>query len=227
MLVFVDNEHIDAYAKSWGEKIMAARVRIKYRLEDLTGDHCLIVRYNQVTPALLNQLEAKAIFISGSSANPDEYDPADLIGLHTAVTSKQWPVFGFCGGFEVLAEAFGVAVAPIGPLAADETDHNPNFAPGMKKEFGYLPIKLTKLHPLLAGLGDAPIMRQAHSWEAKAVPKDFENYGETAVSHHQIFIHNTHPIIGTQFHPEYYTDEHPAGRTLIHNFCQQAGLIKQ
>ncbi len=225
MLLFVDNEHADAYAKPWGEKIMAARVRIKYRLEDITSDQCLIVRYNQVTPALLQQLAAKALFISGSSANPNEYDPAALVGLHNAITSKQWPVFGFCGGFEVLAEAFDTPVAPIGPLAKDEVDLKPDFAPGMKKEFGYQPIKLTKTHPLLRGLGDAPIMRQAHSWEAKAVPDGFENYGETAVSPHQIFIHNTHPIIGTQFHPEYYTDEHPAGRVLIENFCRLAGLI--
>jgi GMP synthase-like glutamine amidotransferase len=225
MLIFVDNEHVNAYAKPWGEKIMAARVRIKYRLEDITDDQCLIVRYNQVTPALLQQLAAKAIFISGSSANPNEYDLADLVGLHSAVVSMQWPVFGFCGGFEVLAEAFGVAVAPIGPLATDEVDHNPDFAPGMKKEFGYQPIHITQSHLLLAGLGKAPIMRQAHSWEAKAVPDEFENYGETAVSPHQLFIHNTHLIIGTQFHPEYYTKEHPAGRVLIENFCRLAGLI--
>jgi len=225
MLIFVDNEHRDAYAKPWGERIMAARVRIKYQLEDMTGDQCLIVRYNQVTPALLDQLEAKAIFISGSSANPDEYDVAELIGLHEVITSKQWPLFGFCGGFETLAQAFGASVAPIGQLAHDEVDINPDFAPGMKKELGYQPIRITKSHPLLAGLGEMPIMRQAHSWEAKAVPAEFENYGETAVSPHQIFIHNTHPIIGTQFHPEYYTDEHPAGRVLIENFCRSVGLI--
>jgi GMP synthase-like glutamine amidotransferase len=225
MLVFADNEHIDAYAKPWGEKIMAARIRIKYRLEDMTGDRCLIVRYNEITPALLEQLTARAVFISGSSANPDEYDPTDLAGLHAAITSQRWPVFGFCGGFEVMVEAFGMPVAPIGPLAENEPDLNPDFAPGMKKEFGYQPIKLIKSHPLLAGLGAAPVMRQAHSWEAKAVPPGFENYGETAVSPYQIFIHNSVPIIGTQFHPEYYTDEYPAGRILLENFCRLAKLI--
>jgi gamma-glutamyl-gamma-aminobutyrate hydrolase PuuD len=33
------------------------------------------------------------------------------------------------------------------------------------------------------------------------------------------------PIVGTQFHPEYWTDEHPAGKILIENFCRWAGLI--
>ena len=32
-------------------------------------------------------------------------------------------------------------------------------------------------------------------------------------------------MIGTQFHPEYWTDEHPAGKTLITNFMQWADLI--
>jgi gamma-glutamyl-gamma-aminobutyrate hydrolase PuuD len=31
-------------------------------------------------------------------------------------------------------------------------------------------------------------------------------------------------MVGTQFHPEYWTDEHPAGRTLIANFLTWAGL---
>lgn len=225
MLILIDNERADAYLKPWGERIMAARVRIKYRLEDMTGAPCLIVRYNQATPALLANLEAKAIFISGNSANPDEYPHAEVAGLHQVITSLRWPIFGFCGGFETLAEAFGAAVAPIGPLPANEPDPNPDFAAGMKKELGYRPVQITQPHPLLAGLGEAPIMRQAHSWELKEVPMGFENYGETAVSPLQIIIHHQLPIIGTQFHPEYYTDEHPAGYTLIRNFCQAAGLI--
>ena len=226
MLIFVDNEHADAYQKPWGEMIMAARLRIKYRLEDMTGERCLIVRYNQVKPELLTNLAARAMFISGSSANPDEYTPEALVGLHSTITSKKWPMIGFCGGFEAIAEAFGAPLAPIGPLADEEVDPNPKFAPGMKKEFGYLPLRITKSHPVLAGLNDSPIMRQAHSWEIKAVPDEFEVYGETAVSPYQIIIHQSELIMGTQFHPEYYTDEHPAGRILIENFCHLAGLIQ-
>ncbi|MCC6602302.1 MAG: hypothetical protein IT327_03770 [Anaerolineae bacterium] len=225
MLILVDNERADAYLQPWGERIMAARVRIKYRLEDMTGTPCLIVRYDQVTPTRLEAVGATAVFISGNSANPDDYSHAEVAGLHRVITSLRWPLFGFCGGFETLAEAFGAAVAPIGPLPDDEPDPNPDFAAGMKKELGYRPVQITRSHPLLVGLGEAPIMRQAHSWELKEVPVGFENYGETAVSPLQIIIHQQLPIIGTQFHPEYYTDEHPAGYTLIRNFCQQAGLI--
>lgn len=156
MLVLVDNERADAYLKPWGERIMAARVCIKYRLEDMTGTPCLIVRYDQVTPTRLEAVGATAVFISGNSANPDEYSHAEVAGLHQVITSLRWPLFGFCGGFETLAEAFGAAVAPIGPLPDDEPDPNPDFAAGMKKELGYRSVQITQPHPLLAGLGVAP-----------------------------------------------------------------------
>jgi len=32
-------------------------------------------------------------------------------------------------------------------------------------------------------------------------------------------------MVGTQFHPEYATDEHPAGRLLIENFMKWSDLI--
>ena len=36
MLVFVDTEHASGYEKPWGERLLAARRRIKYRIEDIT-----------------------------------------------------------------------------------------------------------------------------------------------------------------------------------------------
>ncbi|MEM7028569.1 MAG: gamma-glutamyl-gamma-aminobutyrate hydrolase family protein [Chloroflexota bacterium] len=226
MIIFVDNEHEKGYETDWGERLLAARTRIKYRLEDITSEPCLIVRYNHVTPDLLQSLQVKAIFISGSGTDPDKYDADEQAGLKSVLKEQQYPTFGFCGGFQVMAEAFGVQVKPIGPLAAGVEDPQPKFAPGMIKEFGYQPVPLTGDHPLLAGLGDAPIMRQAHSWELKTMPENFSLYASTDVTPIQLAIHDTLPIIGTQFHPEYYTDEHPAGRILIENFCRQVGLCE-
>lgn len=225
MIIFVDNEHEDAYGTPIGEKIAAARVRIKYRLEDITQQPCLIMRYAHVTPQRLRDLEAQALFISGNSADADQYDPAAQAGLRAALREMVWPTFGFCGGFQVLAETYGALLARIGPLPPDVEDPQPAFAPGWQKEFGYQPVTITRRHPLLAGLGDAPVMRHAHSWEIKQVPAGFGLYAETAVSPIQLIIHDTLPIIGTQFHPEYYTDEHPDGRLLIENFCKLAGLL--
>ncbi len=225
MIVFIDNEHASTYPTDLGEKLLAARVRIKYRLEDITGEPCLIVRYNKVTPELLDELKVRAVFVSGNAANPDQYSPAEQAGLRRVFLAKRWPTFGFCGGFQVMAETYGAPLEPIGPLAPDEPDPLPDFAPGMKKEFGYHPTPLIGEHPLLTGLGRAPVMRHAHSWEIKSAPDGFDVYAATAMTPVQMIIHRELPIVGTQFHPEYYTDEHPAGRTLIENFCRMVGLV--
>ncbi len=226
MIVFVDNEHEKGYEAFWGEKLLAARTRIKYRLEDISGAPCLIVRYNHVTPTLLRDLNVRAVLISGSGTDPDQYDKQDQQGLYDVLLAKTWPVFGFCGGFQVMGEVYGVPLARIGPLAADEEDPEPEFAPGMKKELGYQPVKILASHPLLAGLDERPIMRQAHSWELKAIPEGFTLYATTDISPIQLIIHDTLPLIGTQFHPEYYTAEHPAGRIMIENFFRVAGIIR-
>lgn len=226
MIVFVDNEHEKGYDKPWGEKIQAARTWIKYRLEDISGEPCLIVRYNRVTPALLEELKVKAVLVSGSGTPITEYDEAELVGLRAVFREKRYPTFGFCGGFQLLAETLGAELAEIGPLAQGEAETEPvNFSPGMKKEFGYHPVQLTAAHPLLAKLSQQPVMRHAHSWEIKSLPEGFEAYASTDVTPIQMIIHQTLPIVGTQFHPEYYTDEHPAGRQLIENFFRYSAVI--
>ena len=227
MIVFVDNEHATAYDKPWGEKIMANRTRIKYELEDLSGDTCLIVRWDHVDPDLLRSIDARAVFISGNSATADQYDPDLQLGLRDVLLDRAWPTFGFCGGHQVLGEVYGAPLEPIGPrdrrdeafgAEADATED-------MTVERGYLPVEVTAPHPLLEGLGEAPVFRQAHSWELKTVPDGFTNYASSPVSPIQLIVHDQLPIVGTQFHPEYATDEHPAGRRLIENFMRWSGLI--
>ena len=226
MIVFVDNEHATGYEQPQGETIMAARVRIKYELEDLSGGPCLIVRYSQATPGLLRDVGARAVFISGNSAPATAYTPGEQAGLREVVRLGEWPTFGFCGGHQVIGEAFGAPLEPIGALEdGDEAvGEASDFAPGMKSELGYLPVGVVKPHPLLEGLGDAPIMRQAHSWELKAVPAGFTNYVASPVTTIQMIVHDDLPIVGTQFHPEYATAQHPAGRVLIANFMRWAAI---
>ena len=227
MIVFVDNEHVTGYDQPWGEKIMANRIRIKYELEDMSGDNCLVVRWNRVTPQLLRDVGARAVFISGNSATADQYDPAEQSGLRDVILAKEWPTFGFCGGHQVMGEAYGAPLEPIGELdTRDESfGEAAEMAPGMKAELGYLPITVTTGHPILDGLGEAPVFRHAHSWELKAVPDGFTNYARTEISPIQLIVHDELPLVGTQFHPEYSTAEHPEGRQLIANFMRWSGLI--
>ena len=223
MIIFVDNEHEEGYKRPWGEKVMAMRTKIKYRLEDITADDCLLVRYNRVSPDMLDRYRARALFISGNSAEPHFYQPAETAGLRTILKEQKLPIFGFCGGFQVLGEALGVPLDLMGYIDPPEYDEE-----GKQKqirEFGYEPIELLKEHPVLNGLDATPVVRHAHRFELKEVPADFEVLASTGMCPIQMIAHKQRPVVGTQFHPEYFTDEHPAGRIMIENFCRMAGLI--
>ncbi len=226
MIVFIDNEHKSGYSKESGERLMAARLWIKYRLEDLSGDTCLVIRYSHVSPELLKDIDAKAIFVSGSSVDPPNYGD-EQAGIQAVFREQALPTFAFCGGFQVMAESLGAPLERIGALSPEESKNDPfpSFAAGYKKELGYEPISILENHPLLEGLSPDAIFRHAHSWEIKTVPEGFKHIASTDMTPIQMIVHESLPIVGTQFHPEYYTDEHPDGRILIENFMKWSGLI--
>jgi len=97
MLVFVDYEHASRYEQGGPDWLLAARTRITYRLEDLSGLPCMLVRYDRLTSELLDRLEVQAVFISGQGTDPAKYRDEDTAALADVVCSSDLPVFGFCG----------------------------------------------------------------------------------------------------------------------------------
>ena len=228
MLVFVDFEHADGHAGKVGQRLLAARASITYRLEDLARRHCHLVRYDRIDQALLDMVEAEAIFISGNSTAPDQYAPEDLEAIHHILRETTLPVFGFCGGFQLLAQALGVETVPNG--APPETSPATSVITtdeGTFFEQGYHPVDRTPdqmAHPLFEGLGLRPVFRHAHGLQVPVAPAGFRTLASTPVTPIQMVVDDDRKIVGTQFHPEYWTDEHPAGRTLVANFLSWAGL---
>ncbi len=226
MLVFVDYEHADATDADWGQRVQAARTWITYRLEDVSERPCHLVRYDRISSDLLEQLGAEAIFISGNGTDPARYDPDELHPLRSIVRDSGLPVFGFCGGFQAMTNALGAAVVPLDlPDEAEEGDMIIRFPSGRLGEFGYHPVELVADHPLLAGLGDAPVFRHAHGLHVPELPPGFEAVARSEVTPVQMAVNDDRRMVGTQFHPEYWTDDHPAGRTLIENFLRWIGLV--
>lgn len=223
MLMFVDTEHASGYLEARGEWLMAQRTRIKYRLEDVANDEVYLARYDRVDRDLIDRLGVKGIFLSGSGSELSDYG-SERDGLFDVIRALELPMFGFCGGLQMMAVALGSEVALIGELDEGEEDLRPETHPGMKKEYGYLPVSICAEHPILDAVGPAPVVRHAHAWELKEIPRDFGLHATTDASEIQMIIHDHLPVMGTQFHPEYWTDEHPAGRRMIKNFCDYAGL---
>ncbi len=97
---------------------------------------------------------------------------------------------------------------------------------GRVVEFGYHPIDIGAEwagHALVEGLGDT-VVRHAHGFHVPDLPVGFVRLASTRATPNQLAVHETRRIVGTQFHPEYWTDEHPAGRVLIANFLRWSGV---
>ncbi len=229
MLVFVDYEHPEGFDREFGQRIQAARTWITYRLEDISGMHCMLVRYNRVDEALLDKLDAKAIFISGNATAFERYEPAALEPLMQIIRTTKLPIFGFCGGFQLTAQALGSPVVPIEPgpeLAGHE--NLISLDDGQPFEFGYHPVQLNasaSAHPLLGGIEAQPVFRHAHGLHVPTPPNGFEVLASNDITAVQLAVNDERKIAGTQFHPEYWTDEAPAGRRLIANFLAWSGVV--
>jgi GMP synthase-like glutamine amidotransferase len=224
MIVYVDLEHdrLRQDPARW-EASLASRLKVKYRLEDISGEPCLIVRYHRVSPALLHAVAARAVLVSGCYTDFEHYAGADLAGLRAVYEAADWPTLGFCGGAQLIAQAYGAELGPLGPLEPGGPVENA-FGSGMKQEHGFLPVAVQAPHPWLAGLGQAPEVFQDHYWEIKAAPAGFRVLAASEVCGVQALAHERLPLFGTQFHPELYDDAHPAGRDLIKNFFRLSGI---
>lgn len=228
MFVYIDLEHdqLRQYPDQW-EASLARRLKHKYRFEDLTGDHCLLLRYPRANPTVLHDLQARAVLVSGCSSDFEHYREADLAGLRAIYAEAAQPLVGFCAGHQLMAQAYGAPLAAMGafdqPMIGDPHFPNSGYVAGAKYERGFQAIQVTAPHPLFTGLGDEPVFFESHYWEVKAAPAMFRPIAQSALCPIQTLVHESRPLFGTQFHPEEYDEAHPAGRQLLVNFFRLAG----
>ena len=222
MIIFVDIEHTrvkEIDPKSWKEHLSLV-LDIKYRLEEVSGEPCLIVHYEDLSANLLRELEPKAVLVSGNMTEFQHYEEEKLAGLRAVFRNPTQPTLGFCGGAQMMAETFGSTAAAIEPAESGDM-HDGNWKE-RTHESGFTPIRKLAEHPLLTGLDDGFQVMEAHYWEIKELPDGFENLAETDVTQIQLMAHKTLPLYGTQVHPEEWDAEHPDGRTFLENFFKLA-----
>jgi GMP synthase-like glutamine amidotransferase len=229
MICYVDLEHPTLGPSMLSEGPEAAQrkadlVTVKGRLERLSGALCLLLHFTQVDWALLDRLGVRAIVVSGHSTLIDDYDPRSLAPLVEIIRETSAPLLGLCGGHQLIGLAFGASAAPMGRLAPGEADPHPDLAPGMRKEWGPYPVRLSRRDPLFEGLGERVIVEQRHFWELKSVPAGFVHLATSDACLIQAIRHQSRPLYGVQFHPERYTDVHPDGQAMLANFFRLAGL---
>ena len=223
MLIYIDMEHEQLHTIDpdlW-QRSRADLMRNKYRFERLGKRPCLIVRYNRVTPEHLKTLNAEAVFISGYLLDNSYYAVEDLAGLMAVYREWERPLLGFCGGHQLLAQAFGASIGPLSQIPDGVTRLHlatiQNIS-GIEQEIGFQPVTIQKPHPLFDEVGPHPHFFQAHYWEVKDVPPGFDVLASSEQCAVQAIAHRERPLFGTQFHPEAYDDRYGDGRQLLLNF---------
>ncbi len=213
----LDIQHPDLILKQIADKPVQqyGGRRTKSRMKEITGLPCLLVHFTEVKPQQLEQPNVKAILITGRSKVVSK----ELDGrFYPLIRTTRIPVFGFCGGMQLIGEAFSAKVEPMRKLREGEKDPNPKYHPGSFKEWGFMPVKVTKRDPLFAGLPDEVLVREAHAFHVLEPPSEFALLASTTECRVQAIKHKDRLLYGTQFHPEAYDDAHPHGKVVLQNF---------
>ncbi len=217
MIVYVDLEH-DRLRKDpvAGRKSLANQLAYKYRVEEVSGKPCLIVRYPNVNPDLLQKLGAQVVLVSGCVTDFVHFDAADLAGLEAVYRQAKWPILGFCAGHQLMARAYGAEIGAIEDATQSSTAKQ-------VREDGFMSVQQFDSHPLFSDLPLNPVFFQNHYWEVKNVPAGFQNLANSDLCGVQAIAHFNLPLYGVQFHPEEYDAEHGDGRILLENFFRIVG----
>ena len=168
------------------------------------GVYCEIVPFNKADAALKGA-PPRAVILSGGPASVTE---ADSPRAPMRVFEMGVPVLGICYGEMTMSAQLGGRV---------EGGHN--------REFGRADIAISKVSPLLAGLGDEsgrePVW-MSHGDKITAIPPGFEVIATSESSPYAAIANEAKHFYGVQFHPE--VAHTPRGATILKNFIGIAGI---
>jgi GMP synthase (glutamine-hydrolysing) len=181
-----------------------ARYRdVERRLADVARAEVSTIHYGE-----LGSVKADATVLSGSYDAWAAHDPEALARFRQDIGDHEGPVLGICAGMQVLATAAGAEVT----TAAAAT--GPVFAP----------VEVLDDSDLLAGLNGEVSVWHHHGDEVQAPPDGFRVLARSRTCGIEALAAGARPWWGTQFHPEAWDGEHPAGRTILENFFRLAGI---
>jgi hypothetical protein len=227
VIVFVRVETQANYETSTGD------FRLKRRLEELSGEPCLVIHASQASPALMADLSPRALLLSGCGTWFREFDVQEFWGLEDVLrTSVDLPTLAFCGSHQLLGFIFNhglrnlsrIEDEPMRPLRPGEPDLTSGEHAGLFEEYGYYPIQKVADDPLFADLPDPFVVHEWHYCEVKTLPPEFVLLASNENCRVQAMRHRARPLYGTQFHPESYGPAYPHGRVILRNFFRIAGL---
>lgn len=218
MIVYVDLEHrrLERDRPDYYRQVLARRLAAKYRFETLTGEPCLIVHYSAFDPDQIAGLAPRLAVFSGHNTGVELYERRHLDSLREYFAAPRVPTFTICGSFQLMAEAHGASVGPIGPADPDVViPADPILPADQLSERGFMDVAFgAHDHPGFPKSGRRSVY-QHHFWQVHDVPAGFTAVASSAVTAVQALTHETLPLAGVQFHPEDYDEAHPDGRDVL------------
>ncbi len=159
------------------------------------------VRYGDVT----DLRGAAAVVLSGSFAPWAWHDSAALARLGRRVRDFDGPVLGICAGVQLQAMFAGGAVGPA-----------------KHKVEGFGRVEVLDGSDLLHGVPASITVYKHHSDEIVARPEAFRILATSSECAIEAISCPDLLWWGTQFHPEEFQHEHPAGERVLRNFFELA-----
>ena len=80
--------------------------QVKARLEQASGERCLIVPYREFDLAVVDRLRPRAVIMSGFGGHFQSRDAAWFRGMDGVIRHADLPILCFCGGHQVLGFSF-------------------------------------------------------------------------------------------------------------------------
>jgi GMP synthase (glutamine-hydrolysing) len=178
--------------------------RLRARLGAASGLAIEDVHYEALEPGQLER--ADAIVLSGSSAPWSAHDPAELARLGEAVRAAGRPVLGVCAGLQLQAVFAGGEIGPSGG-----------------EQRGFQSVTIRDSSDLLRGLPEEIVVFQDHTDEVTVLPESFRLLASSDACAVQAIADPARRWWGTQFHPEEFSSEHPAGERVLRTFFEIVG----
>jgi hypothetical protein len=210
----------------------AGSSRIKARLEQASGEPCLIVPYQRFDMALVRRLEPRAIAMSGFGNRWQSYDVPSFWGMDEVLHQADLPIICFCGSHQLLGFSYN---RDLHRTAVLEDEAMRRLAPGEEPRRatgspdydlsdyfvaeGFYHIQRLVDDPLFRGLPEQMLMRCSHYCEVKKLPKGFELLASSGHCRIEAMRHEEKPVYSTQFHPEAFEAPFFHGRKLLENFA--------
>jgi GMP synthase-like glutamine amidotransferase len=212
-----------------------AHSRTKARLEQSSGERCLIVPYQEFGMDTVREFKPRAVVMSGFGARFEDLKVSDFYGMDEVMRTAHIPILAICGSHQLAGYCFSGnlrktarirdlpmrKMRPGDPMPRQAMGAD---AAGLRKAAhfvaqGFYEMERVQADPIFAGLPEKMIFRCSHYCEIKKLPPGFDVLARSGHCGIEAMKQRGRCFYGLQFHAEYFEPPFFHGRTVLENFA--------